>query len=396
MKWINRIAAVSAVSMTGMLLAACGGGASDSAESPLKIMALTANQTKVYNFPETWDSAKAWAESINAAGGIDGRDVEIIECNDHASPNESEKCAREAVSEKVVALIGFTQHTDRVLPVLEAAGIPWVGIMPIQTVDFESPISYGTTSVAVNIGALAAKSLEECKAPAVAALDYPAHQAIVNQFMTPVLKAAGKSWVANVKIPIDATDFAPYAAALAKADCVAGPLTEPFLLQLLPALEDAGGTQKIFAQATSLTQKAVDAAPQITNGAITSSSFGSVEDDVWADYRKAIVKTNAKLASSATEPSAHGRITWSSLEILRKAINGDGDIDSKGLKKTLDSMGPIETGVLPAIDFSKTTGVKGFDRLFNMKIHFGTVTGGNRSLSPTTDDISEIFVKALS
>ena len=63
--------------------------------------------------------AKAAAQAINAAGGIDGRPVEIDTCDTNNNPNDAAACARKMVSDGIVALVGSaTQYGANVLPVL--------------------------------------------------------------------------------------------------------------------------------------------------------------------------------------------------------------------------------------------------------------------------------------
>ncbi|HID62609.1 MAG TPA: amino acid ABC transporter substrate-binding protein, partial [Anaerolineae bacterium] len=50
-------------------------------------------------------------EQKNAAGGILGRQVEIVKCDDVGKPDESSKCAQQLVSEGVDAVIGSYSST---------------------------------------------------------------------------------------------------------------------------------------------------------------------------------------------------------------------------------------------------------------------------------------------
>lgn len=51
------------------------------------------------------ESTKLWAEQINKAGGIRGRKVEIITCDDGARPEKAIACARDMLEKKAVLII---------------------------------------------------------------------------------------------------------------------------------------------------------------------------------------------------------------------------------------------------------------------------------------------------
>jgi branched-chain amino acid transport system substrate-binding protein len=52
--------------------------------------------------------AKMWAEDINAKGGIKGRKVELITCNDEAKPEKAVACTRDFIDKKAVMIFGNT------------------------------------------------------------------------------------------------------------------------------------------------------------------------------------------------------------------------------------------------------------------------------------------------
>ena len=52
----------------------------------------------------------------------------LIVCNDQNNPNTAAQCAREAIKDKVAALVGGLEDYDRLIePLLVQTGIPWVG-----------------------------------------------------------------------------------------------------------------------------------------------------------------------------------------------------------------------------------------------------------------------------
>jgi ABC-type branched-subunit amino acid transport system substrate-binding protein len=87
--------------------------------------------------------AQAYARRLNAEGGLGGRKLNVLTCNDHNDSVTAAKCARRAVKEDVVAVVGsYSQHADSFFPVLEGARIPYIGGYGLTNTEFTSPLSY--------------------------------------------------------------------------------------------------------------------------------------------------------------------------------------------------------------------------------------------------------------
>jgi hypothetical protein len=87
--------------------------------------------------------ARAYARWVNAHGGIKGRTLKVLTCNDHNDAVDAAHCADRAVEENAVAVVGsYSQYGDEFLPELEGAGIPYIGGYGITSAEFTSPLSY--------------------------------------------------------------------------------------------------------------------------------------------------------------------------------------------------------------------------------------------------------------
>lgn len=89
-------------------------------------------------------AVQAAVKAVNDAGGVKGRQLKLIECNNNLDAAQSMSCAQKAVDDDVVALVGQTDLSSAdTLPILEAAGIPSVGLYSYNVpYDAESPASY--------------------------------------------------------------------------------------------------------------------------------------------------------------------------------------------------------------------------------------------------------------
>ena len=71
------------------------------------------------------DGARLAVETINAAGGVAGRPIELVVRDDLGTPEGAQQAARELIDEGVVAIVGHmtSAQTVAALPVTEAAGM---------------------------------------------------------------------------------------------------------------------------------------------------------------------------------------------------------------------------------------------------------------------------------
>ncbi|MGH9050257.1 MAG: ABC transporter substrate-binding protein, partial [Acidimicrobiia bacterium] len=95
-----------------------------------------------------WPAAvEARVEALNRSGDLGDYTVEVFECDTGLDPNDTEQCARDAVEAGAVASVGFNGTTGaNLLPILEGAGIPAVGTVPVSPVETSSPVSFPLTS----------------------------------------------------------------------------------------------------------------------------------------------------------------------------------------------------------------------------------------------------------
>lgn len=78
---------------------------------------------------ETTDGAKLWIDAVNAKGGVNGQKIELISMDDKFEPPLAKANAQVLIEEKnVVALFlnRGTPHTEAILPLLEAGGVPLI------------------------------------------------------------------------------------------------------------------------------------------------------------------------------------------------------------------------------------------------------------------------------
>ncbi|GGJ35324.1 ABC transporter substrate-binding protein [Streptomyces brasiliensis] len=205
-----------ALSLTTAVLAGCAQAHGEAgAAGSIKVMNITAFGTELQNFPDVQDGTVAAVKAINAHGGVHGRRLELITCNTNSDPNTALNCARKAVRENVVVVLGYLDNfTTQTLPLLEQAGIPNIGLESLgNPIDYTSKSSFpfdGGTAAASHIAPFGLKSSGATTIVAVSA-DVPS--AIENAKL--VKKGAIKSGLkfgGIVKVPTSGvSEYSSYA-----------------------------------------------------------------------------------------------------------------------------------------------------------------------------------------
>ncbi|HEY0826421.1 MAG TPA: ABC transporter substrate-binding protein [Ramlibacter sp.] len=78
---------------------------------------------------ETTDGARLWIDHINAKGGVNGQKIELVQMDDKFDPPIARANAKVLIEEKNVLAMFLnrgTPHTEAILPLLEANGVPLV------------------------------------------------------------------------------------------------------------------------------------------------------------------------------------------------------------------------------------------------------------------------------
>jgi ABC-type branched-subunit amino acid transport system substrate-binding protein len=163
----------------------------------------------------------AAARGMNRSGGLHGHPVAVKFCDDKADPNQVASCARDMVNAGVVMVGGYSTFDAASQPILEAAGIPEIGITPI------SAAATNGKNVFLPAACSGFESYEALIAYAVkVAHDSPIagfvnDSSVAKSFATSVedtLKPinGGQGFVAMVPVANGIADFTPIGAAVAR------------------------------------------------------------------------------------------------------------------------------------------------------------------------------------
>ncbi|MFJ8021851.1 ABC transporter substrate-binding protein [Streptomyces sp. NPDC096311] len=368
-------AAASCLAVTAVLLAAgCGGEAAGSSTetsslkgTPVKVMVWNPEDTQGSAQPGVRLTAQAYEKWINANGGIKGGPLKVITCNEKNDPDEAEKCAQQAVAEKVVAVVGsYSLAGDRYMPILQKAGIPYIGGTGVSAAEFSNPLSFPVNGGTPAVFAAHGQQLVEDGCKEISGVRYDlAAAAIVSQFLTLGVTFAGGAAPKDLKVPVTATDLAPQVAAATKgSDCVSvilGTHSDLFVKSYV----QSGAKTKLGSVVGNLTPELAEStggSGSPLEGAAITGYYPPTADAVWKDFVQAAKGTDIDTSNGANET------TWVAFKVLTEAAGKLPAISSKALVQELNTTSGIDTGGLtPPLTWKTSTAlpIKGLDRIHN-------------------------------
>ncbi|MFI7501413.1 ABC transporter substrate-binding protein [Streptomyces sp. NPDC049687] len=392
--------AAGALAACASLTAGCGvvpGTTGGSGDDPIVVMTWAPVGTAATNKPGMPAFARAYARWVNAHGGLNGRKLTVLTCNDHNDAVSAADCARRAVKEKAVAVVGsYSQHSDAFFPHLEGAGIPYVGGYGVTNAEFTSPLSFpvngGQPALLAGLGKTLAES---CSGPV--ALVRP--DTIAGDALPPMLNAGLKAGrhdsAEDQRAAEDATEYSAQAEQALKT-ATAGPAGTAKGC-VVPALGDRNSTfmdsfrrsrQGYPAVHTgtvlgSVDQTLIDASGGGSGpyeGAYVTGWYPVSSDKRWAGMQKVI--NESAFTDTSIDPSDTGvQTTWIAYTVFEQAVKslGDGEVSADTVRTALSSGQEFSTdGLTPALrwKFTSRLAAIGLPRLTNADVTVQQVQQG--------------------
>ena len=336
----------------------------------------TANATST---PEAAAGIKAAVSRINDNGGLLGKPISLIICDDKADPNEAAKCARKAVREKVVATVGnVSNHGNIILPVLESASIVSIGHNPISSQDFANPVAVPLQGGAPTAVAGATKLLYQqgARRIRVATVDSPAGSH-ASSFAKAALTGTDTTLVGATLIPVGAPDYAGYATALiADTDGILISTNADQAARIIVALRQAGATQMLAVPALAVPPATRTQLGDKANGLLVASTVHPTKSTDRLQFQEDMAKyaKDAKL----TEFSLRA---WLAVTVLERALidaapTQGSQIDSKTVLTILGKLdNKVVSDLIPPLTTTQERAAP-FNRLFINQVMHAQITDG--------------------
>ncbi|MGW3498843.1 ABC transporter substrate-binding protein [Streptomyces sp. NPDC001020] len=350
--------------------------------------------TSATNKPGMPAMAKAYARWVNAHGGLHGRKLNVLTCNDHNDYVGAAKCARLAAKERVVAVVGsYSQYASSSLSPLESAGIPYIGGYGLTKYEFESALSYpvngGQPALLAGLGEELGR---KCGPLALVRPDTVTGDQLP-MLLGSGLAGGGHTAALDVRAAEDATALDQQARqALGRA--TADPLRKGCVI---PVLDERTGTfmdsfrrlsgaypaVRIASVLGSVDQSVIDASGGGAGpyeGAYVTGWYPEASDTRWDPMRKAI--REAAFGDNRIDPTDAGvQTTWIAYTVLKEVVDslGDGEVSARTVRSALDKGIEVDTGGLtPTLRwrFQDLTAAVDYPRLVNSDVSFQVVRGG--------------------
>ncbi|MGV9275348.1 ABC transporter substrate-binding protein [Streptomyces griseosporeus] len=389
-------AAAAAVACAS-LAAGCGvvpGTTGGSGDDPIKVMTWAPMDTGATDKPGMPAFAQAYERWINAHGGIDGRKLKVLVCNEHNDMVGAAKCARRAVQEEVVAVVGsYSQYADSFFPPLEGAGIPYIGGYGITTAEFTSPLSYpvngGQPALLAGLGrklATACGPVTLVRPDSIAGDELPA-------LLDSGLKAGRHAASGDQRAAEDATEYSAQSeralqrstAHSGEEGCVVpalGDRTDIFMDSFRRARDDYPRVRAATVLG-SVDQTVIDASGGRSGpyeGAYITGWYPVASDPRWEGMKK-VIKEQAFLDNRIDPADAGVQTTSIAYTAFTQVVErlGDGEVTADTVRGALDKGVTVDTGGLTPLlrwEFSGKLAAVGFPRLVNADVTLQVVRDG--------------------
>ena len=398
---------LTSLALVGSLaLAACGdddsssGGSDDTtADSsgpaptgdPIKVHVSAPVDSATASYPNIKAAAEIYQSYINDNGGIGGRPLEMTFCDSKADPNEAAACARAAVDDGAIAMVGgYDIDVSLLIEILQESNTAWFGACcPVVAAEFSSPIAFNMGSVfSFNAGAAYKMNEDGCENPAFVYGENGTQDYFIGQTKAAFEKLGYTNEVKYITFPLNTSDFSPIAAKAADGtDCIHGFLQDIQWIGLLGALKSIGADQRLYGPQGNLNVKVAEAFPEETEGGVVINAFPNIAGPMWETYRGALETYDAP---DLDWNSLAGLGTWAAFEGFRKIVE---QMITDGTEVTAANFvaAANATSNLPMdnmvgdLDFTTPWAGEGgaFPRIFNRSVAYDIISGG--VLTPMDD-----------
>ncbi|PZT75859.1 MULTISPECIES: ABC transporter substrate-binding protein [unclassified Streptomyces] len=385
-----------AVAAGALLLTGCGAlpGGSGASGKPVTVMTWApsgATGPDAANMAGMTAMAQAYGRWVNESGGIDGHRLRVVTCDEQDTATGAGDCARRAVKEKAVAVLGsYSRHGQAFMAPLQVAGIPYIGGYGASEEEYSSYSSYPLTGGQPAL--LAGTAVQLARGCERVSLVRPDTLAGWSQawLLTTGLDGAGRPEPLDIPAAEDATSYGREAErALSVAGtgggCVTsvlGDRTETFF-DSFRRLEPEGTRVRVASVLGSVDQPLIDRTGGRNSpfeGAYVTGWYPPPGDARWDEMRR-VIREHA-FGDNRIDPDDTGvQTTWIAYTVLRSLVEAmrEPDITAGKVTAALQQGARVDTGGLtPALrwHYEDMIGSKSYPRIVNTKVTLQVVRNG--------------------
>ncbi len=257
---------------------------------PIKLMTITTLNANGPTYENIAITANAYATYINDHGGIAGRPLEVTVCDEQFDPAVAATCARQAVEEGMVSVVGsFTYFAESIVPVIAESDITWFGACcPISPSELTDPHSFNIGNQPMYAVGEVKRAVEDgCEN--INAVIIEGADAIFLPPMENAMEASGKRFGDVIIMPTTAQDYsAEVAQATTDADCMMGVISETPFITWNTAWTQSGTDAQQYGPQGNLNEISAAGNEEATNGNIIAGMYPDISTEPWDEYRLAL------------------------------------------------------------------------------------------------------------
>jgi ABC-type branched-subunit amino acid transport system substrate-binding protein len=342
------------------------------------------------------ETARVYGDYINAKGGIKGHPLDVKFCDMKGTPTDATACARKAVADKAVAVVGSFSFTgDAIVPTLSKGSVAyWGNCCAISASEYTSKDSFPMGNQPLYSAGLIKRAQQDgCKKTSAVIIQ---GAEAFKPLMQNAAKATGLTISKYISLPATARDYSPQVAQATGGgtDCIVMIVSETPYIAWMNAFDQSGSKARMYGPQGNLNEKVAKGHEQSTNGDVISGMYPDISLPAWNDYRASLDKYGADKAQDYN--SLGGMGTWAAYEGFRQVVESiPGAITSASFLKAANTAKINLPGMVPPEDFSKTWdkdgGPKGYDRLVHRCVVFSKLENGKlKPLTTKFEDVSKL------
>lgn len=282
-RWkVRAVVLVAVVAAVAIPFSAVSASAKSSSAAPpvVKIGMIQPLTGPLASNPGIKDALLASIAAFNKRGGVGTNHARMKAdiCDSKGDANGEVACARQLVSDKVVATFNDLTFNDPagVVDIFEKAGIPRIAIGGTDISEFGSKVSFPISAgvIATYLGVAVGFKQDHHTKTCLARTD-ASTGASFKGFLSPSFTAIGVGIVCDVAVATGATDYSPYVAQVqhANADSLLISHTDAVTTQLIAAMAQLNAKIPLGGNPGSFPLSTLRKYKSITKGTVMSDSF---------------------------------------------------------------------------------------------------------------------------
>jgi ABC-type branched-subunit amino acid transport system substrate-binding protein len=365
---------------SALVLSACGSSSDAGAsgdKAPIVIFQTNSFSGQVSTKPQTETGAQAAVKEINAAGGVNGRKLKLVSCDNTGDPNVTNTCVKKAKQVNAAAFVGSAIYFPATWKILEQEGIPYLLGTGLSPDEFKASVSfplsgqagwyYGIASYLKQLG-VQKPALIRCEISACAYGGTLLDQALAKQ---------GMAKAHTVVAPLATTDYSSFAASAMQggADAVVVSGSEATAVQQAKALRQQGFKGKIISVSACISTGAIQDLGAAAEGlyVVGLTQSPTVQSD---QVKQFVTDMNAVDKSAKQDELALG--AWAGVKLFAAVAKNLDTVDAASVLKALNDakVGAYDIGVTAPMPGADTSPVSDLPRLkFSPTVTYNQVQG---------------------